>query len=86
MESGRDTPTGVELKDGRVLVAGGGLKKQMLRSAEIYDPRTGTWRQAAPMHHARSAASGLALSNGGAIVCGGSWFGDVLDSCEVYHP
>jgi hypothetical protein len=86
MPTGRDTPISVELRDGRVLVAGGGFSRQILSSAEIYDSRLNTWIAAAPMHQARSAATALLLRNGRVLVCGGTQFGNVLDSCELYHP
>jgi hypothetical protein len=86
MVTGRDSPIGAELRDGRVLVAGGAANRHVLRSAEIYDARSNRWAPAAPMLHARSAASALLLRNGRVLVCGGSWYGAVLNSCELYHP
>jgi hypothetical protein len=86
MATGRDSPIGAELRDGRVLVAGGAANRQVLRSAEIYDAGSNRWAPAAPMLHARSAASALLLRNGRVLVCGGSRYGTVLSSCELYHP
>jgi WD40 repeat protein len=86
MTTGRDSPSGVELRDGRVLVAGGAANRQVLRSAEVYDWRSNRWAHAAPMHQARSAAPALLLRNGRVLVCGGSWYGTVLGSCELYRP
>jgi N-acetylneuraminic acid mutarotase len=86
MATGRDSPIGAELRDGRVLVAGGTAHRQVLRSAEVYDWRSNRWAHAAPMLHARAAASALLLRNGRVLVCGGSWYGTVLGSCELYHP
>ena len=86
MSTGRDSPIGAELRDGRVLVAGGAASRQVLRSAEIYDGRSNRWAPAAPMRQARSAASALLLRNGSVLVCGGSRYGTVLRSCELYHP
>jgi hypothetical protein len=86
MAVGRDSPAGVELRDGRVLVAGGAADRKVLQSAEIYDPRTGRWAPAAPMREARSAASANVLRNGRVLVCGGSRYGAVLSSCELYRP
>jgi hypothetical protein len=86
MATGRDSPIGAELRDGRVLVAGGAANRQVLRSGEIYNGRSNRWAPAAPMRHARSAASALLLRNGRVLVCGGSRYGTVLRSCELYHP
>jgi hypothetical protein len=85
MDTGRDSPAAVELRDGRVLVAGGAADRKVLQSAEIYDPRSDRWAPAAPMLQARSAASALVLRNGRVLVCGGSRYGNVLSSCELYH-
>jgi hypothetical protein len=86
MATGRNSPSGAELRDGRVLVAGGAANRQVLRSAEVYDGQSNRWAHAAPMRQARSAASALLLRNGRVLVCGGSWYGTVLSSCELYHP
>jgi hypothetical protein len=86
MATGRDSPIGAELRDGRVLVAGGAAKRHVLRSAEIYDWRSNRWAPTAPMRQARSAASAQLLRNGRVLVCGGSWYGTVLSSCELYRP
>src|SRR5689334_4118360 len=53
MATGRDSPIGAELRDGRVLVAGGAADRQVLRSSEIYDWRSNRWTRAAQMRHAR---------------------------------
>lgn len=86
LDTGRDTPAGVELRDGRVLVAGGAAGRKVLQSAELYDPRSDRWAPAAPMREARSAASANVLRNGRVLVCGGSRYGTVLSSCELYRP
>jgi N-acetylneuraminic acid mutarotase len=86
MDTGRDSPAGAELRDGRVLVAGGAADGKVLSSAELYDPRSDRWVPAAPMLQGRSAASASVLRNGRVLVCGGSRYGTVLASCELYRP
>jgi hypothetical protein len=85
MATGRDSPAGAELHDGRVLVVGGAADRKVLQSAEIYDPRNDRWATAAPMLEARSAASANVLRNGHVLVCGGTRYGTVLSSCELYE-
>lgn len=85
MTAGRDSPAAAELRDGRVLVAGGAADRKVLQSAEIYDPRSDRWAPAASMRQARSAASADVLRNGRVLVCGGSRYGTVLSSCELYR-
>ena len=85
MATGRDSPAAAELRDGRVIVAGGAADRKVLQSAEVYDPRSDRWGAAAPMLQARSAASASVLRNGRVLVCGGSRYGTVLSSCELYH-
>lgn len=85
----------VPLADGTVLVAGGttirsGQSVRALRSAEIYDPATGTWTDAAPMTDARSGHPAVVLGNGRVLVAGGtapvSRDGDAaLAFCELYN-
>jgi hypothetical protein len=52
------------LLDGRVLVAGGG------RSAELYDPGTGSWAAAAPAGGSTAETATL-LADGRVLVVGG---------------
>jgi hypothetical protein len=82
MLSARMDHTAALLADGRVLVAGGiGIdpgetpapdhRFTTLRSAEIYDPRSGTWSATPPMALARQRALGFADSHGDGFVVGG---------------
>lgn len=89
--------TATLLSDGRVLIAGGYfdfeedgvLKRQPLKSTEIYDPRTGTFR-AGPdlrlprMHHTATHVPGTRLTviAGGESSSGAS--GAALKAAEVY--
>jgi hypothetical protein len=82
--------TATGLADGRVLVAGGhtGSSAIIIGTAELFDPRTGTWAPAAPMTAPRASACAVLLPSGKVLVAGGvrtSW-GDSLDTAETYDP
>jgi Kelch motif protein len=74
----RNGPAAAPLPDGRVLVAGGTyagtMLQQYLNSAEIFDPRTGSFSPTRSMTQRRSnAAAAAPLPDGGALVAGGGW-------------
>lgn len=87
------------LANGRVLAAGGRLMAPSnplvaLRSAEVYDPRSGVWTPTGSMNDARWRHTATLLPDGRVLVAGG--FGDpytpganaqpVLDTAEIYNP
>lgn len=81
------------LADGRVLVAGGDAIRSpqtggTLRSAELYDPKTGTWTATGSMTDARWAHEAVLLGDGRVLVVGGEASGvtSCLAFCEVYDP
>ncbi|WP_245589404.1 Kelch repeat-containing protein [Amycolatopsis balhimycina] len=84
------------LPDGRVLVAGGSTDQPPhfadveTTTAEIYDPATGTWAQAAPMIHARASFPAVRTPDGHVMAIGGSidTGSDVagITFCETYDP
>ena len=83
----------VDLTDGRVLVVGGRVWGQInLDSAELYDPRSGTWTTTGPLNEARAFHTASLLADGRVLVAGGSEVdpqGDSLvpmDSAELYDP
>jgi hypothetical protein len=96
MHLSRSNHSATLLPDGRVLVAGGATDQPPLpmevvtNTAEIYDPATGMWTQAAPMIFARATFSAVLLPDGqvmvvsGAIETGGDLAG--LTFCESYDP
>jgi large repetitive protein len=73
------------LEDGRVLVVGGEGKAQDIPSdsAELWDPKTGSWRRVHPMTVGRYNATVVALPGGGALVAGGETQGiEVWDAAQ----
>src|SRR5439155_1262291 len=68
---------------GKVLVAGGQKisASDVLASAELYDPVTGTWKATGNMTHARSFHTATLLPSGKVLVAGGSG-----PSAELYDP
>lgn len=84
------------LPGGKVLVAGGNAIRSAdtnrpLRTAEVYDPATGQWTQAAPMadgrfgHPAVTLADNRVLVVGGAVTVGRGQY-SALAYCEVFDP
>lgn len=96
MSATRVSHTSTLLPDGRVLVSGGfpnGTSAGSLDSVattEIYDPRTGRWRAAAPMAYARARHTATLLHSGKVLVVGGIGpisAGSFLQPvAEVYDP
>jgi WD40 repeat protein len=92
MIEARDSHVATLLSDGQVLVAGGCGGGSMfcgyVASAELYDPRTGTWAATAPMVEARVSHTATLLPDGTVLVVGGGRPGSgvVLASAELYHP
>jgi N-acetylneuraminic acid mutarotase len=102
MAVARSGQTATMLADGEVLVAGGGCNGSAygcnagsflgnLRSAELYDPSTGTWSSTGPMHEGRQNQTATLLSGGDVLVAGGFVSCDddfCLDTAtaELYDP
>jgi hypothetical protein len=88
MATARLFQSAVLLDDGRVLVAGGDTAAALgTRSAEIYDPASGTFSPTGSMVVARTSFAMVKLSNGKVLAAGG--YNDVsgpLSSAEVYDP
>lgn len=97
MIQGRAWHTATLLRNGTVLVTGGLSTASTtpgadieLASAELYDPRTGSWTAAGSMTEARSGPSVALLPDGRVLVAGG-WastepFGPKLASSELFDP
>ncbi len=86
--------TATLLYNGMVMVAGGRVcigSCVTVTSAELYDPRTGTWTDTGSLNTARVAHTATLLRNGMVLVAGGSdtalGSGNIgLDSAELYDP
>jgi Galactose oxidase, central domain/Kelch motif len=89
MAVGRAYQTATRLADGRVLVAGGGgdyTNRQFLASAEIFDPKTGTFTPTGSMAEARTYHAATLLPDGRVLVTGGYGAVAPLASAETYDP
>jgi len=83
----RVAPMAVTLSNGEVLIAGGlDNNNHAIASAELYDPTSGQWLQAAKMSAARVQATMTLLHNKEVLVAGGETATGLTASAEVYNP
>ena len=91
MHTARASHTSTLLPNGKVLIAGGfagsGAEYNPYRSAELYDPSSGTFESVAEMSLGRSGHTATLLKNGEVLIVGG-WTGryDLRGSAEIYDP
>jgi hypothetical protein len=85
----REGSTATLLADGRVLIAGG-YDSSYLSSAELYDPKTGTFSPTGSMMTARGGYTTATLLADGRVLIAGGWAAPFLDkpfsSAELYQP
>ena len=95
MRAAREAATATVLSDGRVLVAGGGPcgdpqsgTATTYATAEIYDPRTGTFSPAGDMSVEREEDTATLLPDGRVLVAGGFSYlsGQYYSSAEIFDP
>jgi hypothetical protein len=84
MKAAREQNIAVRLLDGKVLIAGG-YNNRHLKTAELFDPDTGTFSDPKDdeMTSARSGASAVLLDGGAVLIIGG-YNGNYLSSGELY--
>ncbi len=83
--------TATLLSDGRVLIVGGdagtwSYDGPFLASAEIYDPKTGTFSSTGSMATPRAWQAATRLADGRVLVAGGENARTDLASAEIYDP
>lgn len=86
MTVARSDHASVLLPDGRVLVIGGTDSVNVLKSSELFDPSTETWRASGDMKTARRGHSATLLADGKVLVTGGFDGKAALATAEIYDP
>lgn len=91
MHIARASHSSTLLPNGEVLIAGGfagsGGEYNPYRTAELFDPNSGTFQSIAEMSIGRSGHTATLLKNGKVLIVGG-WTGryDLRGSAEIYDP
>ena len=88
MSTGRGQPTATLLTNGQVLVAGGykGQGNRAIATAELFDPKTKTWRATTgPLFAARGYHTATRLLDGRVLLAAG-WDGASIGTAELYSP
>lgn len=89
MAEGRDSHTATRLKDGKVLIAGGGMDWWgSTGTAELFDPATETFSAVGKMISMRSAHTATLLNDGKVLIAGGvDWNAFIMvAAAEIYDP
>ncbi|HZI12104.1 MAG TPA: kelch repeat-containing protein, partial [Myxococcus sp.] len=84
----RRTHAATTLLSGKVLITGGHttVSNSATRTAELYDPDTGTWRGVASMVDVRAQHTATLLPSGKVLVAGGTPGSGAYISSELFDP
>ncbi len=86
MTTARAAHTATLLNNGKVLITGGILRDGIiLKSAELYDPKTNVFSAIGNMTVARTSHSATLLNDGKVLLLGGDFRNDMM-SAELYNP
>jgi hypothetical protein len=89
LATARREHTSTVLQDGRVLAVGGNDMGNLISSAELYDPATGTWATTSSLWTGRQFHTAQLLGSGRVLVAGGT-LGDPINGptrgAELYDP
>ena len=82
----RGTPDAITLRDGAVLVAGGGVGALPSTASELYDPGSGRWSATGSLIGPRRGAKSVLLADGRVLIAGGIAGGRILATAEIFDP
>ena len=90
LNQARGNHTTTVLPDGTLLVAGGSNGSNVLRTAELFDPKTRTFKTTGSMYEARDLHTATLLPNGNVLVVGGFTTNALstgsTSGAEIYYP
>ena len=82
----RGTASVVQLRNGQVLAAGGGVGAVPVSATELYDPAAQAWKPSGALNQARRGANAVVLADGRVLIAGGVSGPNLLSSAELYDP